>query len=209
MGESTDSSDTGLRPAVKIVDLGAVPDTEDPGDVSEQDRPTSRRRIAYVLSAAVVLLSAMALLPDGGAPDASSSSKSAGKKPDVCEVVMRANEAEANQGEPDQAAVGPDSSRYRLIATWPQGSTYAVSYGFIYSDESIQICGNPEDLANVGIPSQVRHEELGDLPAGMSYAYKIRSSGSPNQELELLGVRLPDDSVVEEVVLPNGEVRPL
>ena len=208
MSEGTPPNETNVRSAIKITDLGAPLPPEEPVVMRAEESASSRRRLVVALSAAVALLGGMALLPEVNAPADAEDQPAVVQKPDVCEAVTRANAAEADTSKSDQPTEWTGSSKYRLIAAWPQGSAFAVSYGFIYPDGSIELCGKPESLVDLGISSEVRQDELGDLPLKMSYAYKMRSSGSPEQELELVGVRLPDDSVVEEFVLPNGEVRP-
>jgi hypothetical protein len=133
------------------------------------------------------------------------------EKSDICGEVARANDAELRQGQmsSDRDAGPAESEGYSLLGAWPAESDHTVIYGRLYPDQSIEICGRPEDLVALGITSSVRQEELGELPEGASYAYELSPAGSPNQELDLLGVRREDGTIFDAVMMPDGSPRPL
>ncbi len=133
------------------------------------------------------------------------------EKPDICGEVARANNAELRQEElfSEHDAEPAPGKGYSLLGAWPAGSDHTVIYGQLYPDQSIEICGYPEDLESLGITSPVRQEELGELPEGASYAYELCPAGSPTQELELLGVRREDGTIFDVLMMQDGSFRPL
>lgn len=211
MGRNREPHTSDVSGRVEIFDLGADPDSP-VGQVPPQQRAARRSAVKVSVAAAVVLLVLAAVQTfQSNDQKVAEAVETLAQKPDVCDEVARANGAEMRISEvsSDRDTGSAPGLGYSLLGAWPEGADDTVIYGRLYPDQSIEICGDPEDLAHLGITSSVRQEELGELPEGASYAYELNSAGPPNQELELLGVRQEDGTIFDVVVLPDGSVRPL
>ncbi len=217
MGKNREPHTSDAAGRIEIVDLGADPDSP-AAPVPSQQRTARPGGAKVVLTgaAALLILAAVQVSKSGGqeGPEAQGGLEAVEtvvEKPDICGEVARANDAELWQGQlSSNRDAGPAPGKgYSLLGAWPAGSDHTVTYGRLYPDQSIEICGKPEDLAGLGITSSVRQEDLGDLPEGSSYAYELSSQGPANKELEVVGVRGEDGTIFDVAVLPDGSIRPL
>ncbi len=211
MGKNREPHTSDTPGRIEIVDLGA--DQDSPAGPVPPKQKAGRRRGAKAVGAGVAALLILvgvqvSQTSNQAGPEAV---ETAVEKPDVCEEVAQANDAELRHDElsSDQDAVPAVGKGYSLLGAWPAGSDHTLIYGRLYPDQSIEICGKPEDLAGLGITSSVRQEDLGDLPEGSSYAYELSPQGPANKELEVVGVRGEDGTIFDVAVLPDGSIRPL
>jgi hypothetical protein len=148
---------------IEIVDLGAHQDTE-AGPVPPKQTTVRRRGAKAVVTGVAALLILVGVQVSQTSNQAGPEAvETAAEEPDVCEEVAQANDAELRQAKlsSDRDAVPAVGKGYSLLGAWPAGSDHTVTYGRLYPDQSIEICGQPKDLAALGITSSARQEDWG------------------------------------------------
>ncbi|MHA7283906.1 hypothetical protein [Arthrobacter sp. TMS2-4] len=211
MGTNADDFDDGKHQDGRIQILDLAADAPEKPSAHPRNGPAPSKRMRILMGGLVLvgLFGGLTLLPS---PDDTPPPEEISPPIEALTACQALEQAEQD------GAAGPESERGRSSARNPPSgySLYGVMtspdttelVGLLHPDGSVEICEESARRA----PFDVRfaaQADLGELPEGMTYAYKQSGGFSDNTlTMGLKGIRLSDGTVVESLTLSNGRTVP-
>lgn len=210
MGNDFDDTDSrSPRSCVQVVGLG-VQETGNPDLRGADERVRlSRRNLLVGGTLIACVFAGLTLLPsmnDGPPPERIEPTMEAVSACSALQGVdQRKSSIAAREGSPPRRDELPPGHIITGVMTAGNSTTFL---GVVHPDGSFEVCEEAARNAQFTV-NYLAAAELGELPDGMTYAYDW-SGGFTNNTvtLNLEGVRLTDETVVESLKLPDGRTVP-